>query len=153
MHALRSTVLALALVLGAAACSGDTPEEADTAVDDLRAELAARAEVESALIERVEELETQLERMASDRTATQRLSDLDGQVDALSETLTSLDERFVAEEQARAAVGEEAAGAAADLRNSLADLRGRMDQLQGETDELRTLYQTLRERVDRMQQG
>lgn len=145
--------LTLLLVLGAAGCQSPDDGVDPAVVEELQAELAARAQAEADLLERVESLETQVDRVTNDRSATQQLRELDSQLSALSETVASMDERFTTEGEARQAVADEAEAAAADLRSTLADLQGRVDQLQGETDELRTLYQTLRERVDRMQQG
>ncbi|MFA9428973.1 hypothetical protein [Egicoccus sp. AB-alg2] len=150
MSALRRSVLALAVVLGAVACSADAAEQ-DPVLAEIRSELAARSQAETALVERVEELEARLERVTSDRSTAQRLGDVDEQLSSLSDAVTALDERLASEAEARDAVAEEAAGASADLRRSLTDLQGRLDQLQGETDELRTLYGTLRDRVDRQQ--
>jgi len=150
MSTLRSSVVALALVAGAAACS-NAPDGDDPVLAELRTELAARSQAESALADRVEELESRLDRLTSDRSTAERLGGLDEQLATLADAVTDLDERLRTEAQTREAQAEEAAEAAGDLRRSLTDVRGGIDQLQGEADELRTLYETLRDRVDRLQ--
>ncbi|MBS3941568.1 MAG: hypothetical protein KG028_11475, partial [Actinobacteria bacterium] len=85
--------LILLLALGAAACS-DPDDGVDPAVvEQLESDLAARARAEIELLERVEALETQVERVTSDRSAAQQLRDLDDQLSALSETVAGMDER------------------------------------------------------------
>ncbi|GGI04973.1 hypothetical protein [Egicoccus halophilus] len=144
-------LVALLLVVGGCSPPGDAGQ--DDAVAELRAELAARSETETALSARVEALESQLDGLRGDRSADERLERTDASLRSLAESIAALDERLEREVRARETVAEDAATAASDLRATLADLQGRLDQAQGETDELRTLYATLRDRVDRMQQG
>jgi chromosome segregation ATPase len=145
----RSLLLAAVVAVGLSACA----QQDDEQVEELRAQLVARTEAESALAERLDALEEELAALGADVTTVTRLDDLEDHLARVESSLTVLDDQVADEAAARRSATEDAEAAASDLRSSLASLQEAVDALRGETDELRVLYETLRDRLDRQQRG
>lgn len=119
--------------------------------------IAQEQEAREALEARVDELESQLddaldeddEELASARA----LSSVEDDVASAAERLDTVQERLDEADQDRAALREDYEGATGDLRSTLADAQERLDALEGEASQLRTLYETLRDRLDEQQRG
>lgn len=131
-----------------AGCGDDGGEE----LEALRDEVEARKAVETDLQERVDVLEARLdEQEGDDPDVLDRLEEITEQLDELDAATDGLEDGVAAQRDARAELRQELEGAAADLRSGLADAQGEIDALQGEVSELRTLYETLRDRLDEQQ--
>jgi predicted RNase H-like nuclease (RuvC/YqgF family) len=145
----RSLLLAAVVAVGLSACA----QQDDEQVEELRAELVARTEAESALTERLDALEEELAALGADVSTVTRLDELEDHLTRVESSLTVLDDQVADEAAARRSATEDAEAAASDLRSTLASLQEAVDALRGETDELRVLYETLRDRLDRQQRG
>jgi chromosome segregation ATPase len=143
----RLLLLVAASAVGLAGCASAEADE----VEELRAELVARSEVEDELASRIDALEEELAALGDDVTVVTRLDQLEDGLGRTQDTLTVLDDRLSDESAARQTATEEGEAAVTDLRSTLADLQRAIDELRGESDELRTLYETLRDRLDRQQ--
>jgi chromosome segregation ATPase len=129
---------------------GDDGDDGD--LDALREEIAAQRSAEADLADRIDELEERLdEQDGEDPDVVERLDELAERLDELDAAVGGVEEGVTAQRNARAELREELEGATADLRSTLTDAQGEIDGLQGEVSELRTLYETLRERLDEQQ--
>ncbi len=157
----RLLVVALAaLVLGA--CTGDDADADDVA--QLRSEVTALREERSNTIDRIERLEelaAELDAATDELAEATATDDEDGSLDErLRETHDDLErlEGSLAEldqevDGATGALRDELDSVQSSLRDDLDTAQGSIEQLRGEIDELRTLYTTLRDRLDRLQVG
>lgn len=147
-------VVAAALAAGALAC-GDTSAR-DAEVDALAAQLADQGQSQAQLAARLDDFEGAIARLDADRTGedtASHVASLDEDVSRVIDALTVLEATIDAEAGDRRALSDDLEAAAADLRRSVAALQGSVDEVQGEVEELRTLYTTLRDRLDRLQRG
>lgn len=168
-HPVTGTVIALVVLL--AACGGADPRAVvDPAeMDALREEVVALGERDAARQQRLEDLETTVDRL-SRADASGRLTEAERELAQLTETLSVFDGELAAavtdNEQRDAQTAEttgELAGQNAELleaneqlRQTVDELRGqldaaggRIDRVSGEIEDLGIRYETLRDRLDR----
>lgn len=150
----RLSVVVAALAAAAVACGDASARDAE--VDALAAQLADQDQAQTQLEERLDALEGTIGRLGTDRTAentARHVASLDEDVSRIVDAVTVLEATIDAEAGDRRGLSDDLEAAAADLRRSVAALQGSVDEVQGEVEELRTLYTTLRDRLDRLQRG
>ncbi|MTV26193.1 hypothetical protein FTX61_12350 [Nitriliruptoraceae bacterium ZYF776] len=152
----RSPALVLAATLCAvvlAACSS-TPAEPDGDEDTeaLEQQVTELTEANADLAERLGSLEDDLSALR-ELPDDDPLSDVTASLSGLADRLDAIDARIDEEASARGEAEDAASQAASDLRSTLDSVRGDVETLQGEAEELRVLYETLRDRLDRLQSG
>jgi chromosome segregation ATPase len=143
-------LLVATLVVAAVSC-GPSPATDGAELAALREEIAALRADEQVVLGRIEALEAELEGLREPAADPER-ERFEGALDDLDLALADLRAAVAAETAARTELGEDLDGRSRDLRASVTRMQGAVDDLAGQVDELRTLYTTLRDRIDRLQQ-
>lgn len=132
----------LAVVVFLASCNGDP---ADRATTDANGELDRLVTQNTGLVERVDEIERQLEQLLGDDDSidVNRLIEDLARVEAMADQLAE-------EREARLAFAQRVEELEQDLRTSIVDLRDDLQALRGLIDDLEIRYQVLQQRIDRL---
>lgn len=158
---IRTLLVAVGVLVVSVLVAADGGGDAEAELAELRRELAARESAEEVLIERITALEAlvvglpgddQLTALAEavDELAGPRVEGLDHRIDELAERTDEVEAAAAAVAEAHRQLDGQLEATADELRGAIGGVRGGVEELRSETADLRTLYDVLRDRVDRL---